>query len=671
MTPQPSAPLRPGRVPLALACLAIAALGAAATALDIHLTIEPQEITVCALSAGVALAAFLWWPKRDWLPLMGALFAAQAATIHLSGGPVWLGLWIASNGIVAALAGAIVYRWIAGAILPLEARRPVMALIAAAAVNAVLSATFGAAAYQNAYAAFYGLVWIVWAPAVFTGTLFLTPAMLVWMHPRESLRSALHSRSAAVFAIAILGITSIVFLDVLTSQTLRLMGVYVLVPIFVWLAVRRTALEIVTLLLAVALISSWATSLGEGPTTQIMGSLADQVIWLQAFLSTTAIAAYVVFTASDARRVGEKALMEREARLRSILDAVPDALVTVDEDGMIESFSASASRLFGHDEADVVGKGFSLLLSSPYREDYENDLPAYLSPGRNRAVMAERKDSSVFPTELSVGEARTRDRRILTVFIHDISKRQSTERRLQELQSELLHVTRLSTMGHIASALAHEINQPLTAIMNYVQAGKHLLTDGEADWRAKTRDVMAKAAAQAERAGGIIRNLRSFLKKREPEITRESANRLVAEANALALAGASDAGVRTVLDLAPGLPDVAVDRLQIQQVVINLVRNAIDAMAASPRRELSIRTRPAANGGVEVAVIDSGPGLAPEVEGRLFEPFVTTKADGMGVGLSICRTIVEGHGGHLWHEANPAGGALFAFTLPTANPTHG
>ncbi|MGE0096050.1 MAG: ATP-binding protein [Alphaproteobacteria bacterium] len=656
---------------MALACLAIAALGAVTTMLDIHLRIEPQEIAVCSMSAGVALAAFLWWPRRDWLPLMGALFVAEAVVIYLSGGPFWLGLWLASNGIVAALAGALVYKAIARSVLPLDARRPVMALIAAAMVNAALSATLGAAAYQNAFAAFYGLVWIVWAPAVFTGTLFITPAILAWMRPRESLRAALHSRSAYVFAAAILGITAVVFMDALTSQTLRLMGVYVLVPIFVWLAVRRTALEIVTLLVAVALIGSWATSLGEGPTTQIMGSLADQVIWLQAFLSTTAIAAYVVFTASDARRISEKALMEREARLQSILDAVPDALVTVDEDGRIESFGAAASRLFGYDEAEVMGRGFATLLSSPYREDYESDLPGHLSPGRNRAVMAHRKDGSVFPTELSIGEARTRERRILTVFIHDISKRQSTERRLQELQSELLHVTRLSTMGHITSALAHEINQPLTAIMNYVQAGKHLLTDEDADWRVKTRDVMSKAAAQAERAGGIIRNLRSFLKKREPEITRESANRLVAEANALALAGASDAGVRTVLDLAPGLPDVAVDRLQIQQVVINLVRNAIDAMAASSRRELSIRTRPAPDGGVEVAVIDSGPGLAPEIEGRLFEPFVTTKADGMGVGLSICRTIVEAHGGRLWHEVNPSGGAVFAFTLPTANTSHG
>ena len=656
---------------MALACLAIAALGAITTVLDIHLRIEPQEIAVCSLSAGVALAAFLWWPKRNWPPLMGALFAAEAIVIYVSGGPFWLGLWLASNGIVAALAGAFVYKAIARSVLPLDARRPVMALIAAAMVNAALSATLGAAAYQNAFAAFYGLIWIVWAPAVFTGTLFITPAILAWMRPRESLRAALHSRSAYVFAAAILGITAVVFMDALTSQTLRLMGAYVLVPIFVWLAVRRTALELVTLLVAVSIVGSWATSLGEGPTTQIMGSLADQVIWLQAFLSTTAIAAYVVFTASDARRISEKALIEREARLQSILDAVPDALVTVNEDGGIESFGAAASRLFGYDEAEVVGQGFATLLSSPYREDYESDLPGHLSPGRNRIVVAHRKDGSIFPTELSIGEARTRERRILTVFIHDISKRQSTERRLQELQSELLHVTRLSTMGHIASALAHEINQPLTAIMNYVQAGKHLLTDEDADWRVKTRDVMSKAAAQAERAGGIIRNLRSFLKKREPEITRESANRLVAEANALALAGASDAGVRTVLDLAPGLPDVAVDRLQIQQVVINLVRNAIDAMAASPRRELSIRTRPAADGSVEVAVIDSGPGLAPEVESRLFESFVTTKADGMGVGLSICRTIVEVHGGRLWHEANPAGGAVFAFTLPAANATHG
>lgn len=652
------------------ACLLMAALGAVTTALDIRLAIEPQQISVSALSAGVPLAIFLWWPRRDWLALTASFFAAEAVVIYLSGGPFWLGLWIAFNGIVAAFFASFVYHAIARRVLPLEGRRPVMALIAAAAVNAFLSATLGAAAYQNAFAAFYGLIWLIWAPAVFTGTLFVTPAMLAWLNPREALHAALRSRSAYVFAIAILGVTFIVFLDVLTSQTLRLMGVYVLVPIFVWLAVRRTALEIVTLLIAVSVIGAWATSLGEGPTTQIMGSLADQVIWLQAFLSTTAIATYVVYTASEARRISEKALTEREARLQSILDAVPDALVTVDDDGTIESFGAAASQLFGYGESEVTGTSFAALLSSPYREDYERDLKGHLTPGRNRAVMAQRKDGSVFPTELSIGEAYTRQRHILTVFIHDISKRQLTERRMQELQSELLHVTRLSTMGHIASALAHEINQPLTAIVNYVQAGKHLLTNEDADWRAKTRDVMAKAAAQAERAGGIIRNLRSFLKKREPEITRESANRLVAEANALALAGASDAGVRTVLDLAPGLPDVAVDRLQIQQVVINLVRNAIDAMAASPKRELSIRTRPTADG-VEVAVLDSGPGVAPDVEAKLFEPFVTTKADGMGVGLSICRTIVEAHGGRLWHEANPAGGAVFTFTLPAFGADHG
>lgn len=671
MTSHQSAPVPAGRIPLALACLIVAVLQAAATALGVWLTIEPQEITVCSLAAGVALGALLWRPRGDWPAILAVLFAVDAATISAFGAKDWLALWLAVNDVIAALISALIYRRMAGSVFPLEARRPVFALIVAAAANAALSASLGAAAYQNAYGVFYWLVWIVWAPAVFTGTLLAAPAMLAWVRPGESVRAALRSRSAAVFSMLIVGITVLIFFDILTSQTLRLMGAYVLVPLFVWVAVRRTALEITVLLMIVAVISAWGTSLGEGPATQIMGSLADQVIWLQSFLSTTAIAAFVVFTASDARRTGERALLEREARLQSILDAVPDALVTIDERGLIESFSSPASRLFGYDEGEVVGQSLSVLLPSPYREEYESDIARYLAASETRivssgrAVVAQRKDGTIFPVEFSIGEARTRERRILTVFIHDVSKRQSTERRLQELQTELLHVTRLSTMGHIASALAHEINQPLTAIANYVQAGKHLLTGDEADWRMKTREVMAKAAAQAERAGGIIRNLRSFLKKGTAETMRENPNRLVAEANALALAGASEAGVRTVLDLAPSLPDVAVDRLQIQQVVINLVRNAIEAMEGGARRELSIRTRPA-DGGVEVAVIDSGPGLAPEIADRLFEPFLTTKTEGMGIGLSLCRTIVEAHGGQLRHTPNPAGGAIFAFTLPAA-----
>jgi two-component system sensor kinase FixL len=270
--------------------------------------------------------------------------------------------------------------------------------------------------------------------------------------------------------------------------------------------------------------------------------------------------------------------------------------------------------------------------------------------------------------ELAVGEARLGEHRLFTGFVRDLTERQEAERRLHELQAELLQVSRLSIMGEMASGLAHELNQPLTAIMNYVQACRRLLERDEGIRPERVRELMDKAVAQASRGGQIINRLRRFMAAGETERACEDVNRVVEEASALALVGARDKGIVVQARLARGLPDVLIDKVQIHQVVINLIRNGIDALAGTAgERTIVLQTQRGGPGEVEVTVADTGPGLAAQVKSRLFQPFVTTKAEGMGIGLSICRTIVDGHGGRIWASDHPGGGAAFHFTLPVAD----
>jgi two-component system sensor kinase FixL len=258
---------------------------------------------------------------------------------------------------------------------------------------------------------------------------------------------------------------------------------------------------------------------------------------------------------------------------------------------------------------------------------------------------------------------RSSNQRFFTGFIRDLSEPQKTEARLQELQAELVHISRLTAMGEMASALAHELNQPLSAIANYMKGSRRLLEDSSDERAAMLRDAMDKAAEQALRAGQIIRRLRDFVARGESERRVESVTKLIEEASALALVGAKDQGVRVRFQFASTVDLVLADKVQIQQVLLNLIRSAVEAMEAREKRELIVATAPADDDMVEISVADTGVGIAPEMASQLFQPFVTTKRHGMGVGLSISRTIVEAHGGRIGSEPNPAGGTIFRFTL--------
>jgi two-component system sensor kinase FixL len=381
-----------------------------------------------------------------------------------------------------------------------------------------------------------------------------------------------------------------------------------------------------------------------------------------------------------AAKRAQAALQEREAHLRSVLDTVPDAMIVIDSHAAILSFSAAAQRLFGYAEADVIGQNVSLLMPGPYQAQHDGYMHRYMTTGqkriigRGRVVVGKRRDGSTFPMELAVGEMRAGERRMFTGFVRDLTERQETQRRLQDLQAELIHMSRFTAMGEMASTLAHELNQPLTAVVSYLSGCRRLL-DNKVDADAvKLRDAVERASDQALRAGQIIRRLRQFVARGDSEQTAEGLASLIEEASALALVGIRETGVRVGIVRDPGVTSVLVDRVQIQQVLLNLMRNAIEAMSEaaceglpdSAPPMLTIATRRRDDEMAEISVADTGPGIAPEVAAHLFQPFVTSKPQGLGVGLSISRTIVENHGGRLWAEVNPNGGTIFRFTVRIA-----
>lgn len=366
-------------------------------------------------------------------------------------------------------------------------------------------------------------------------------------------------------------------------------------------------------------------------------------------------------------------LAEREAHLQSILDTVPDAMVVIDEQGLIQSFSLAAERLFGWKAGEVIGRNVDLLMPQPYRTAHDSYMTRYLTTGERRiigigrVVVGERRDGSTFPMELAVGEMRSGQQRFFTGFVRDLSERQETERRLQDLQAELVHVSRLTALGEMASALAHELNQPLSAISNYVKGSNRLLDQPEPDM-GKVRHALGQAGEQALRAGEIIRRLRDFVSKGEAERRVESLPKLIEEAAALAMIGAGDYGIRLRMNLSRTAQFVLADKVQVQQVLLNLLRNAAEAMQNCPVRDLTVASRPIDGGMALITVTDTGAGIEPSVLERLFQPFVTSKAQGMGVGLSISRTIIEAHGGRIWAESESGKGTVFSFTLPMSEP---
>ncbi|MGN6517750.1 MAG: PAS domain-containing sensor histidine kinase [Rhizomicrobium sp.] len=370
----------------------------------------------------------------------------------------------------------------------------------------------------------------------------------------------------------------------------------------------------------------------------------------------------------SAIREEEERRAESDRQLAQIVESSEDAIISKTLDGTIQTWNAGAERIFGYSRSEMVGRSI-LAIVPPERHEEEQEIIARIRNGESihhYETTRFRKDGQEIAVSLSASPIRDSSGSVIgaSKISRDITARRRAEERENTLQSELAHVSRVSAVGQLSSALAHELNQPLTAIMNYLSAAKMRLP--EVAQSEKIGTLLDRAAGQAERAGAIIQRLRAFLEKREPERASQELNAVLQEAIALGFVGSSDEGVKLVLDLASDLPRVLVDKVQIQQVLVNLIRNASEAMRDSAVRELVISSYPAGPGLVEISVADTGHGISEAIAGQLFEAFITTKEKGMGVGLSICRTIVEAHGGRISASPNQPNGTVFKIQLPVS-----
>lgn len=373
---------------------------------------------------------------------------------------------------------------------------------------------------------------------------------------------------------------------------------------------------------------------------------------------------------ASARSKPEQRQALSEGELRAAIDSAIDGTIVIDSAGTVMLYSAACERLFGYAASEVLGRNVKLLMPSPHREHHDEYLRSYLESGVakiigiGRDVTGRRKDGSTFPMHLSVGElARAEAEPLFVGTLHDLSDDQRARARIEELQTDLIRVSRASALGTMGTALAHELNQPLSAIAGFVEASAVLLERSGADLPEKLHEYMDNAVAQTHRAGNVIRRLRELTGRSVAERSPQDINLLVKETCALATLGTKTENIDVILRLAPNLPPVLVDSIQIQQTVLNLVRNSIEALAGCTTRRVVVATARIDNG-IEIGVSDTGPGLPESVQERPFEPFVSTKVGGTGIGLNICRAIVASHGGEIVFETEAGKGTTFRVTLP-------
>lgn len=361
-----------------------------------------------------------------------------------------------------------------------------------------------------------------------------------------------------------------------------------------------------------------------------------------------------------------------EARLLGVLDTAVDGIIVIDDAATVLVYNAACEALFGFTSDEIIGHNVARLMPHEYARDHDAYLDRYKTTGERRIigigreVRGQHKDGTVFPIELSVGEALTDEGRQFIGIIRDLRPRKAVEQRLAQVQAQLVGMARINAMDEMGAAVAHELNQPLTAMMLYLQAVNRKLAGftTETPQIAGPLDILGRALKEAERASNIIQRMRQFVEKREPERQQVSLEALIDEALELTLLGATSAGVRVIRENDPQLEPVNADPVQIQQVLVNVLRNGLEAIKGRAERWLRVSTS-VHDASVYVTIEDSGSGIPPEAMRDLFKAFSTTKRTGLGLGLAISKSLAQNHGGDLTVEPGGDGsGARFILRLP-------
>lgn len=360
-------------------------------------------------------------------------------------------------------------------------------------------------------------------------------------------------------------------------------------------------------------------------------------------------------------------------QLEAFLEAAPDAIITIDERGRMVSANPATERLFGYERSELIGRNVSMLMPDPDRQHHDQYLRNYLETGEariigiGREIEARRRDGTTFPARLSVCEFESEGDRFFTGMLHDVTERVEAEERQRAMFAEHAHASRVVALGEMASSIAHEINQPLTAIVSFADASRKLIETDKYDPETVCH-ALQRISRQGQRAGEIIRRLREFVKKKEPKRSTVDVNELVEAAVELTAHDADRYGITLNLVSDPGPVTAQVDRLQIEQVILNLIRNAIEAVHEAGRPDGAITIDSRLDGAfICVSVCDNGIGIQASQVPKVFEPFYTTKEKGTGLGLSISHSIVEAHDGSLTFEPNADRGVTFRLALPAGD----
>lgn len=362
---------------------------------------------------------------------------------------------------------------------------------------------------------------------------------------------------------------------------------------------------------------------------------------------------------------------EAEIELEAVLDTLVDGVIIINALGVMSLFNPACEKMFGYEPGEVIGQNVKMLMPEPYQTEHDTYLKNYKDTavkkiiGIGREVRGKRKNGSIFPMDLSVGESSLEGKPIFVGIIRDLTKRHEERRKYEHLQEEHFHLSRVSAMNEMGSAIAHELNQPIAASINYTETAKLIIERGGTLDTDKLMSILNRAVEQTHRASDIISRMRGFIERGDVEKAPQNIRDIAETSVRLAFLGLDNQDIALTYDIKNDIPLVFVNSIQIQQVFVNLIKNACEAMFDSPQKDLLIRATLSDSGDyVSVSVIDTGRGLTEKDIETLFVPFSSQKSEGMGVGLSISQSIITHNGGQLWAQPHNPVGSVFHFTLP-------
>lgn len=641
------------------------------------LTLPTHSVSTLWPPNAILLAALLLVPSRQWWVVLLGAFPAHLIIQLQSDVALLMSLcWFVSN-TSEALIGAFFLRRFSKAPIDFASVKSIIFYVAFAAILAPFLSSFLDAAFVLLIGSqdhSYWRVWFTRFPSNVLAAIAIPPVIvLVASKARLWTASASWRRYAEAFLLngGLIAVSYLVFgWQTAGSETTPAL-LYLPLPFLLWAAMRFGSAGASIALSIVVLESLYGAAKGRGPF--VNSSPEENVFALQMFL--LAISLPVMFLAGlvEEQREEAKVLSESEARFRSMADTAPVLIWMSGVDKLYTFFNKAWLNFTGRTLAQELGAGWTQGL---HREDFDRCIETY---GNAFNACKEfsleyrlRRYDGEYCWVLNNGVPRFGSDGTFLGYIGsaiDITQRKETESELRRQRAELAHMTRITTMGELAASLAHELNQPLTAILSNAQAAQRFMSADPADLE-EVRAILKDIVQDDSRAGEVIRRLRAFVRKEQLDFVSLDLPNVISDVALLLHSDAILHNVRIVLQLDQGLPQVRGDKVQLQQVMLNLMINAFDAMKDSHEGKRVVVVRAAADGAalVRVAVHDNGTGLLPDKFDKIFEPFYTTKRDGLGMGLSICRSIIESHRGNLWVESTQAAGATFYFTVPLAKP---